>query len=163
MFMMMKYGHPICGGIFMDEKKYNQIAEELKPKKQVFKHTLYAFLIGGAIGAIGEFFLELYQNLFSISEKDAGPIMIITLVLIAAILTGLGIYDRLGNIAGAGSFIPITGFSNAMTSCALDGKTEGLVTGVAANIFKLGGAVITFGIVASFVLGGFRYVVSFFI
>ena len=100
----------------MDEKKYNQIAEELKPKKQVFKHTLYAFLIGGAIGAIGEFFLELYQNLFSISEKDAGPIMIITLVLIAAILTGLGIYDRLGNIAGAGSFIPITGFSNAMTS-----------------------------------------------
>ncbi|MGN1182585.1 MAG: stage V sporulation protein AC [Faecalibacillus sp.] len=147
----------------MDEKKYNQIAEELKPKKQVFKNTIYAFLFGGVIGTIGEFFLELYQDLFSISEKDAGPIMIITLVLIAAILTGLGIYDRLGNIAGAGTFIPITGFSNAMTSCALDAKTEGLVTGVAANIFKLGGAVITFGIVASFVLGGLRYVFSFFI
>lgn len=161
--MKTKCGHPICGGIIMDEKKYNQIAEELKPQKHVLKNTIYAFLFGGAIGAIGEFFLELYQNLFSISEKDAGPIMIITLVFLAAILTGLGIYDRLGNIAGAGTFIPITGFSNAMTSCALDAKTEGLVTGIGASIFKLGGAVITFGIVASFVLGGLRYVVSFFI
>ena len=141
----------------------NQLAEELKPQKHVLQNPIYAFLFGGAIGAIGEFFLELYQNLFSISEKDAGPIMIITLVFLAAILTGLGIYDRLGNIAGAGTFIPITGFSNAMTSCALDAKTEGLVTGIGASIFKLGGAVITFGIVASFVLGGLRYVVSFFI
>lgn len=146
----------------MDDRKYNKIADELKPKKQALKNTINAFLFGGVIGAIGQFFLDLYQNIFSLSEKDAGPIMIITLVFIAALLTGLGIYDRLGNIAGAGTFIPITGFSNAMTSCALEAKSEGLVTGIGANIFKLGGAVITFGIVASFVLGGLRYVFSFF-
>ena len=111
---------------------------------------------------IGEFFLNLYQKLFSFSEKEATPIMLITLIFIAAILTGLGLYDRLGNFAGAGSFIPITGFSNAMTSSALEARTEGLVTGIGANIFKLGGAVITFGIVASFIVGGLRYVISYF-
>ena len=134
----------------MNIKKYNEIAEKNKPQKQVLKHTFNAFIVGGIIGMIGEFFLNFYQKIFSFSEKEATPIMLITLILIAAILTGLGIYDRLGNFAGAGSFIPITGFSNAMTSSALEARSEGLVTGIGANIFKLGGAVITFGIVASF-------------
>lgn len=140
--------------------KYNQIAESLKPKKTVLKHCIYAFLYGGAIGAIGQFFLELYMNIFEINQHEATPMMIITIVLIAAILTGLGIYDRIGKKAGAGTFIPITGFANSMTSSALEAKSEGLVTGIGANIFKLGGTVITFGIVASFVLGGIRYVIS---
>lgn len=146
----------------MDENKYNQLADRLKPQKQVLKNTINAFLFGGFIGVIGQFFLELYQNIFSVTEKEAGPIMIITLILLAAICTGIGIYDRIADIGGAGMFIPITGFSNAMTSCALEGKSEGLVTGIGASIFKLGGAVITFGIVASFILGGLRYVLSLF-
>lgn len=146
----------------MDENKYNQLADRLKPQKQVLKNTINAFLFGGLIGMIGQFFLELYQNIFSITEKEAGPIMIITLILLAAIFTGTGRYDRLGDIGGAGMFIPITGFSNAMTSCALEGKSEGLVAGIGSSIFKLGGAVITFGIVASFILGGLRYVLSLF-
>lgn len=144
----------------METSKYNQIAESLKPKKTVLKHCIYAFVYGGAIGAIGQFFLELYMNIFEIDQQEATPIMIITIVLIAAILTGLGIYDRLGKKAGAGTFIPITGFANSMTSSALEAKSEGLVTGIGANMFKLGGTVITFGIVASFVLGGIRYVIS---
>ena len=140
----------------MNIKKYNEIAEKNKPQKQVLKHTFNAFIVGGIIGMIGEFFLNFYQKIFSFSEKEATPIMLITLILIAAILTGLGIY------AGAGSFIPITGFSNAMTSSALEARSEGLVTGIGANIFKLGGAVITFGIVASFIVGGLRYVITYF-
>lgn len=144
----------------METSKYNQIAESLKPKKAVLKHCIYAFVYGGAIGAIGQFFLELYMNIFEIDQQEATPMMIITIVLIAAILTGLGIYDRLGKKAGAGTFIPITGFANSMTSSALEAKSEGLVTGIGANMFKLGGTVITFGIVASFVLGGIRYVIS---
>ncbi|OUP74590.1 MULTISPECIES: stage V sporulation protein AC [unclassified Thomasclavelia] len=144
----------------METSKYNQIAESLKPKKTVLKHCIYAFVYGGAIGAIGQFFLELYMNIFEIDQQEATPMMIITIVLIAAILTGLGIYDRLGKKAGAGTFIPITGFANSMTSSALEAKSEGLVTGIGANMFKLGGTVITFGIVASFVLGGIRYVIS---
>ena len=144
----------------METSKYNQIAESLKPKKTVLKHCIYAFFYGGAIGVIGQFFLELYMNIFEIDQQEATPMMIITIVLIAAILTGLGIYDRLGKKAGAGTFIPITGFANSMTSSALEAKSEGLVTGIGANMFKLGGTVITFGIVASFVLGGIRYVIS---
>lgn len=144
----------------METSKYNQIAESLKPKKKVLKHCIYAFVYGGAIGAMGQFFLELYMNIFEINQQEATPMMIITIVLIAAILTGLGIYDRLGKKAGAGTFIPITGFANSMTSSALEAKSEGLVTGIGANMFKLGGTVITFGIVASFVLGGIRYVIS---
>ena len=144
----------------MEPSKYNQIAESLKPKKTVLKHCIYAFVYGGVIGVIGQFFLELYMNIFEINQQEATPMMIITIVLIAAILTGLGIYDRLGKKAGAGTFIPITGFANSMTSSALEAKSEGLVTGIGANMFKLGGTVITFGIVASFVLGGIRYVIS---
>lgn len=144
----------------METSKYNQIAESLKPNKTVLKHCIYAFVYGGAIGAIGQFFLELYMNIFEIDQQEATPMMIITIVLIAAILTGLGIYDRLGKKAGAGTFIPITGFANSMTSSALEAKSEGLVTGIGANMFKLGGTVITFGIVTSFVLGGIRYVIS---
>lgn len=144
----------------METSKYNQIAESLKPKKTVLKHCIYAFVYGGVIGVIGQFFLELYMNIFEINQQEATPMMIITIVLIAAILTGFGIYDRLGKKAGAGTFIPITGFANSMTSSALEAKSEGLVTGIGANMFKLGGTVITFGIVASFVLGGIRYVIS---
>ena len=144
----------------METSKYNQIAESLKPKKTVLKHCIYAFVYGGVIGVIGQFFLELYMNIFEINQQEATPMMIITIVLIAAILTGLGIYDRLGKKAGAGTFIPITGFANSMTSSALEARSEGLVTGIGANMFKLGGTVITFGIVASFVLGGIRYVIS---
>lgn len=146
----------------MDIERYNELADYYKPKKQVLNHTCKAFMVGGLIGMIGQFFLELYQIIFDFTEKEAGPIMLITLILLAAILTGLGIYDKLADFAGAGFFIPITGFSNAMTSSALEAKSEGLVTGIGANIFKLGGAVITFGIVASFVLGGIRYVISYF-
>ena len=145
----------------MEVSKYNQLAEKLKPRKHVIKHCLNAFLYGGMIGLIGQIILQFYMNIFKISEKEATPMMIITIVLVAAILTGLGIYDRLGKKAGAGTFIPITGFANSMTSSALEAKSEGLVTGIGANIFKLGGTVITFGIVASFILGGIRYVIHF--
>ena len=100
------------------------------------------------------------MNVYDISQKEATPMMTITLVFISCLLTGLGIYDKLAQKAGAGTFIPITGFANSMTSSALEAKSEGLVTGIGANMFKLGGTVITFGIVASFVLGGIRYVIS---
>ena len=146
----------------MNTSKYNQIAEKLKPQKQVKKHCLNAFIYGGIIGLIGQGLLDFYMTIFDIKEKEATPMMIITIVLVAAILTGLGIYDRIGKKAGAGTFIPITGFSNSMTSSALEAKSEGLVTGIGANMFKLGGTVITFGIVASFILGGIRYVITYF-
>lgn len=146
----------------MNIEKYNKVANSHQPQKHILNHTLMAFFSGGIIGIIGELILCFYQYIFDISLKEATPLMIITMVLIASILTGLGIYDRLGAKCGAGTFIPITGFANAMTSSAMEGKSEGLVTGIGANIFKLGGYVIMFGIVSSFILGGIRYVIGYF-
>ena len=83
--------------------------------------------------------------------------MVITIILIAAILTGLCVYDKLGQKFGAGMFIPITGFANALTSCALEGKTEGLIYGIGTNMFKLAGSVLTYGISTAYLLGIVRY------
>lgn len=146
----------------MDIKEYDELADSLAPKPTYLKNSLKAFLYGGVIGVIGQVVLEIYMNTMDLSMEDATPMMIITMVFIASLLTGLGIYDKLAKNAGAGTFVPITGFANSMTSSAMEGKSEGLVTGIGANMFKLGGAVITFGIVSSFLLGGIRYVIEMF-
>ena len=83
-----------------------------------------------------------------------------TLILISSILTGIGIYDKIGQFAGAGSAVPVTGFANSMTSAALEHKSEGLVLGVATNMFKLAGNVIVFGVVSAYVVGIIRYVLE---
>lgn len=146
----------------MNTKQYDQLADDLKPDKPILKNCINAFIYGGIIGVIGQGVLDFYQYIFDCSEKEATPMMTITLVLAAVILTGLGVYDKLAKNAGAGTFIPITGFANSMASSAIESKSEGLVTGIGANMFKLGGTVITFGIVASFILGGIRYVFEYF-
>jgi stage V sporulation protein AC len=149
-------------GDFMNIKQYNTVADTLKPKKKIFSNCLKAFVYGGIIGIIGQGILELYMYLYDCSLKEAIPMMTLTMVFIAVVLTGFGIYDRIAKKAGAGTFIPITGFANAMASSAIEGKSEGLVLGVGANLFKLGGTVIVFGIVATFILGGVRYVIEYF-
>ena len=146
----------------MNTKQYDSLADDLKPDSKIMVHIGKAFLFGGIIGAIGQGFLDIYRMLYNCSEKEATPMMILTMVLIAVLLTGFGVYDKIASHAGAGTFIPITGFANSIASSAIESRSEGLVTGVGANIFKLGGAVITFGIVATFVLGGIRYVINYF-
>ncbi|MCD7839341.1 MAG: stage V sporulation protein AC [Erysipelotrichaceae bacterium] len=144
----------------MDIKKYNQLADSQKPKSHKLRNSINAFIYGGVIGAIGQFILEFYMNLYNIDELKAAPMMSITLVFLACLLTGLGLYDNIAKHAGAGTFIPITGFANSMTSSALDSKSEGLILGIGANMFKLGGTVITYGIVSSTLLGVIRYVIT---
>lgn len=146
----------------MNTKQYDKLAEDLKPKKPILKNCINAFIYGGVIGIIGQGILDFYKGFFDINEKEATPMMIITIVLVAVILTGFGVYDKLAKHAGAGTFIPITGFANSMASSAIESRSEGLVTGIGASMFKLGGTVITFGIVASFILGGIRYVFQYF-
>jgi|AKYZ01.1.fsa_nt_gi stage V sporulation protein AC len=146
----------------MNTKQYDKLADDLKPEKKVFSNCVKAFIFGGIIAVIGQGFLEFYMYIYDITEKEAIPMMTLTIVLIAVILTGLGFYDKLAKHAGAGTFIPITGFANSLASSAIEGKPEGLVTGIAANIFKLGGSVIAFGIVSSFILGGIRYAIEYF-
>ena len=112
---------------------YKSYVFEKMPKSSHWKNMFWAFLIGGTICVIGQAFIELYKLWFSI--EDASVLASGTMVLIAAILTGLGVYDNIGRFAGAGSTIPITGFSNAVVSPALEFRSEGYIYGVGAKMF----------------------------
>jgi stage V sporulation protein AC len=146
----------------MDRKEYDQLAEELKPTGHKVKNGFNAFLYGGVMGVIAQAILEFFMNVYHCSQKEATPMMTITLVFFACLLTGLGIYDNIAKHAGAGTFIPITGFANSMSSSAMDSRSEGLIFGIGSNMFKLGGTVITYGIVSSSLLGVIRYVITLF-
>lgn len=146
----------------MNNDEYNKLADSLKPKISYWKNCFFAFLIGGTIGACSQGVFDIYENMFHLSQDSASALMSVTIVGIASLLTGLGIYDKIAKIAGAGTFIPITGFANSMTSSALEAKSEGWVLGIGTNMFKLGGTVLTFGIVSAFVLGVIRYVFTYF-
>ena len=123
---------------------YKSYVFEKMPKSSHFKNMFWAFVIGGVICCIGQAFIELYKLWFPI--EDASVLASATLVLIAAIMTGLGIYDNIGRFAGAGSTIPITGFSNAVVSPALEFRAEGYIYGVGAKMFQVAGPVIVNGV-----------------
>lgn len=142
----------------MNIEQYNQLADSIKPTVPYISNSIHAFISGGIIGISGQLILDFYINILSFEYNQAVSLMSITIVLIASLLTGLGVYDKLAKKAGAGLFIPITGFANAMTSCAMDAKTEGLIFGIGSQMFKLAGSVITYGIVSSSLLGVIRYV-----
>ncbi|MCD5323061.1 MULTISPECIES: stage V sporulation protein AC [Pontibacillus] len=141
-----------------NQQQYNNTIKEYQPKPALFSNCLKAFLVGGLICAFGQVLTELYMNVMDVSEKDAGNYTVTTLILIASLLTGFGIYDKIGQFAGAGSAVPVTGFANSITSAALEHKSEGIVLGIATNLFKLAGSVIVFGVVAAYVVGIVRYV-----
>lgn len=124
-------------------------------KKNKFKNSLLSFIGGGLVGVGSQFFYELFLNYFQ--ENDSVTLTIMLVIFTTALATGLGFYDKLGQIFGAGLFVPISGFSNALTSSALESKSEGLIFGIGSNMFKLAGSVITYGIVAAIILNLFRY------
>ena len=140
-------------------QKYQSIIEQKPVKRPVIKNAIFAFLIGGIIGIIAEGLITLYVKVFKIEVLMANSLMSMTIVFITSILTGIGVFDKIGQIAGAGTYIPITGFSNSMTSAALEGKSEGVVLGIMSNMFKLAGAVIVAGVVSSFVSATIIYLI----
>ncbi len=127
-----------------------------EPSRPIIKNALKAFLVGGLICAIAEIIYKLYNMKF-ISEI-ANNYTILTMIAIASLLTGLGIYDRVGQFAGCGSIVPITGFANSMTSSTIEAKSEGLVLGVLNNVFRLAGSVIAVSIICGVISGLLRYV-----
>ena len=128
------------------------------PAKFKIKNIIMAFVWGGCIGVLGQLVLEGFMSTMNLSLQQAIAPTQMTFIITASLLTGLGVYDRFGQIAGAGLFVPITGFSNSLTSCALESKSEGLIYGIGSNMFKLAGSVLTYGIVSAYVLGLFRLV-----
>lgn len=143
----------------MDQKKYQEIVDRHEIKENRLKNGIVAFIIGGFMGMIGNLLVDFYSYIFDIPSKLASTYMIITLIFIGCLLTCLGIFDKMVNFARCGLLIPITGFAHSLQSAALEYKKEGLVTGIGANIFKLAGTVILFGIVAAYVFGIIRALV----
>ena len=139
------------------KENYKTKVKDYQPKPPYVWNCVKAFLIGGLICLIGQALQDFYIHFFNFNEKTAGNPTSATLILISALLTGFGIYDRLGQFAGAGSAVPVTGFANSMTSAALEHRSEGLVLGVATNMFKLAGNVIEFGVVAAYIVGLIRF------
>ena len=134
----------------MDEQRYQTIEQQISPKTPLALILLKAFLVGGVICAIGQAVTYFYIIFFDFTEQTAGNPTVATMIFFAMLLTGFGLYRKLGQFAGAGSAVPVTGFGNAVISAAIEHKSEGLVLGVGSNMFKLAGSVILFGVVSAF-------------
>ena len=136
----------------MTNQDYGKLVNERSKPSPMGKNIVWAFLVGGAICTAGQGLLNFYQS-YGLDKEQAGTAVSVTLILAAALLTGLGLFDKLAKRAGAGTLVPITGFANAMVSPALEFKSEGLVTGTAAKLFTVAGPVLVFGISASVIYG----------
>ncbi len=136
----------------MTNQQYNQYVKEKAKPSPIWKDLLWAFGVGGGICCAGQALLNLYQH-WGVSKEDAGAWVSITLIFVASLLTGLGLFDSIAKRAGAGTLVPITGFSNAMVSPALEFRSEGFVTGTGAKLFTVAGPVLAYGISASVVYG----------
>ena len=136
----------------MTEKEYGKLVKEMAPKSPVVKDCLNAFWIGGLICTVGQLIMNGYLAL-GMEEKEASTAMSMTLVALSALLTGLSLYDNIAKYAGAGTLVPITGFANAVSSAAIEFKTEGFILGVGAKMFTIAGPVIVYGVSASVVYG----------
>lgn len=143
----------------MNEEKYKEIVDKNTPKENYIKNALIAFVVGGLLGAASELLLRCYCLWLDLPRKEAGVLVILTLITIASVLTALGVFDVLVTKVKAALIIPITGFAHSMTSAALEYKNEGLVLGIGANIFKLAGTVILYGVVSVYIFGLIRMVI----
>lgn len=142
------------------QQKYQQLQQKHELKRPVLKNCLKAFLVGGIFCIIGQALNYVYIYFFNFTEKTAGNPTVATMVFISMLLTGFGVYDRIGQFGGAGSAVPVTGFGNAVISAAIEHRTEGFVLGVGGNMFKLAGAVILFGVFSAFVVALIRTLLS---
>lgn len=143
----------------MEKEKYSRLVKKHKPKENRLINGTKAFIVGGIMGVIGQLLLQFYSYCLNIPTKEAGTFMIITLIFIGCLLTCLGFFDSIVKWAGAGLIVPITGFAHSMMSAALEYRKEGLVTGIGANMFKLAGTVIVFGVVSAYVFGLIRIII----
>ena len=143
----------------MKNKIYNQILKEEEIKRPVIKNAIKAFIIGGLICLFGQGLLWFFNDILEIEKDTSNILMAMVLVFIASLLTGIGIFDKIGEFAGAGTIVPITGFANSLTSSALESKSEGIITGILTNMFKLAGAVIAAGIISAFIVGTVIYLI----
>lgn len=143
-----------------DKNEYKQYVEKMSPKPTYLKNIIMAFLVGGLICCIGQGINDFYMKIINLDKLAASSATSMTLIFLGAFLTGFGVYDLIGKRAGAGSIIPITGFANSIVSPAMEFKKEGYVTGVGANLFKIAGPVLVYGISSSIICGLIYYFIK---
>lgn len=143
----------------MKKEEYQNFIKSYTPKPKVIENSLIAFFVGGILGASSELLLQLYQLWFHLPRKESGVMVLLTLIVTASVLTALGIFDVMVTKVKSALIIPITGFAHSITSAALEYRTEGLVLGIGANIFKLAGTVILYGVVAVYIFGLLRIII----
>lgn len=133
-------------------QEYQNLVDGIKPKPDVLKNCIWAFLVGGAICALGQLMVNYLLSL-GMSRIDASSTVSCIMIFLAAFFTGIGIYDELGKRAGAGSIVPITGFANAIVASAMEYKREGYIFGVGARIFSVAGPTLVFGFAVAVLIG----------
>ena len=136
----------------INEKEYKEYCKKHAKHSPLIKDTLMAFLFGGLICIAAEGLFEFYLYI-GIAKEIVKTLVPITLIFLSALTTGIGIYDDLAKIAGAGTLVPITGFANAVVSPAIDDKSEGMIMGVGAKMFTIAGPVIVYGVLSSVIYG----------
>ena len=137
----------------IEKKAYKKYADAHAPSSPTVKNCIFAFFVGGFICTVGQFLLYLFRDVANIAQKEAGALTSITLIFIAVLLSGLGLFEKIAKRAGGGTLVPITGFANSVVSPAIDAKAEGLVLGVGAKIFIIAGPVLLYGTLAGAVYG----------
>ncbi|MBE5797318.1 MAG: stage V sporulation protein AC [Clostridiales bacterium] len=133
--------------------RYSRLVDRLSPKSPMAQGLLRAFWVGGAICALGQCFIEAGLHWLDMTPASASTFASVMIVLLTALLTGVGVFDRIGQYAGAGAFVPISGFANAMVSPAMEFTREGLVLGLGAKLFTIAGPVLVWGTSASVIVG----------
>lgn len=147
----------------MDKKEYGELVKQATPKTKEGKTLVFAFVIGGLICMIGQGVSYALAALIpSFDEKTVGALTGVVMIFLGSLLTGLGVYDKIGYYAGAGSVLPITGFANSIVSPAIEYNKEGIVFGLMAKMFSIAGPVIVSGVSASVLIGIVYYIIGLF-
>ncbi len=143
----------------MNKLEYKKMVKSLSPKESKLRNAIVAFIVGGLIGILAELLTNLYSFLFEISNSTSTTYAIVTLIFGGCLLTCFGFFDKMVHFARAGLIIPITGFAHSMMSATLEYRKDGFITGIGANMFKLAGSVIIYGVVGAYFLAFIFYII----
>ncbi|WP_076344773.1 stage V sporulation protein AC [Alicyclobacillus vulcanalis] len=143
-----------------ERARYQGVVKRFTPARPILRNTVRAFVVGGLICELGQVIQMLFVRYGGFKPTEAGNPTVAVLILLSAFFTAIGVYDRFAQWAGAGSAVPVTGFSNTMTSAAMEHRSEGWVAGIGGNMFKVSGPVIVYGVVSAFFIALIRYVVD---
>jgi len=138
-------------------KQYQDYVKQKSPMSNFLKNSVCAFMVGGGICAIGQLIVNMGMTYYDLDKEKAFIVSAMVMIFLGSLFTGLGVYDDLGKIGGAGSIVPITGFANSIVSPAMEAKREGYIFGVGAKLFSIAGPVLVYGIIASVVVGLIYY------